>query len=212
MRFHLLLTLACSASLAACAGTRGAPVELAVEPAEEWRSVASAEDAALLEGLVGRWRSALAAAKAKGFTRRIAAAGALLDPEAGQPRAAPGPGPYRCTLTRIGPAARRTPAWSESREAFCFVGVGEDKKLTLTSELPGRRVGGYLFEQGQGDALVFLGAAIPRGRSVAPRYGDDGAEGAAGLFERIDELSYRLVLPEPGSGVHVIALTPAPRD
>ena len=212
MRFRLLLAFVAFAALAACATKRGAPAELAVAPVEEWRNVASAEDAALIEALVGRWRAALAAARAKGFTRRIAAAGALLDPEAGQPRAAPGPGPYRCTLTRIGPAARRTPAYSVSRAAFCFVGVGEENRLTLTSELPARRVGGYLFEQAQGNALVFLGAAIPRGRKTAPVYGAAGAAGAAGLFERVGELSYRLVLPESGGGVHVIALTPAPRE
>ena len=212
MRFRFLLAVLSALSLGGCAASRGAPVEVAVEPVEQWRSVATAEDAALLEGLVARWRAALAAAKGKGFARRIAAAGDVLDPEAGQPRAAPGPGPYRCTLYRIGPAARRTPAWSASREAFCFVGVGEDKQLTLTSELAGRRVGGYLWEQKDGDALVFLGAAIPRGGKTAPQYGEEGAAGAVGLFERVDELSYRLVLPEPQGGVHIIALTPAPRS
>jgi hypothetical protein len=214
MDFRLALLGAAAAFPAACATSPGrerASVEVALDPVEEWRSVATTADAAALDSLRPRWEAALTAARTKGFSRRIATAGELLDPGAALPRPAPGPGAYRCTLYRLGPAERRAPAFSASREAYCFVGVGtEEDRLSLTTELPGRRVGGHLWEQAAGRALVFLGAEIGKGLKVAPRYGDPGSIGAAGLVERVGDLSYRLVLPEPGGGVHIIAMTAAP--
>lgn len=198
--------------LGACGHSReaGAQPSVGLVEEEEWRSVASPGDAAALDRISARWRAALADAR-KRYRTRISQAGPLLDPEAGLPRATPGPGPYRCTLYRISPPARRRPAFATSREDFCFVGLGEEDRLTFTSELPARRVGGYLFEQEGAPALVFLGAAIGRDGEAAS-YGDDGADSEVGILERVGELSYRLVLPEPNGGVHVIAMTPAPRE
>ena len=208
---HLLIAIV-PALLGACGHTPGPaarPAVMLVEE-EEWRGVATAEDAETLERLSARWRDALGDARRR-YRTRISEAGPLLDPEAGLPRATPGPGPYRCTLYRISPPARRRPAFATSRSDFCFVGLGEEDRLTFTSELPARRVGGYLFEQKDAPALVFLGAKIGRD-GEAPSYGDEGAENEIGIFERVGELSYRLVLPEPNGGVHVIAMTPAPRE
>ena len=212
MALRHLLIAAIPMLLGACGHTSGAGAQPTVEAVaeEEWRSVASSGDAAALDRISARWRAALAAAR-KRYRTRISEAGPLLDPEAGLPRATPGPGPYRCTLYRISPPGRRRTAFAASGEDFCFVGLGEEDRLTFTSELPARRVGGYLFEQKGAPALVFLGAEIGRGGEAAS-YGEEGAKHAVGIFERVGDLSYRLVLPEPDGGVHLIAMTPAPRE
>lgn len=178
-----------------------------VEEAEPWRRIASARDSAALDALAAGWERALAASRAAGVTRRIAAEGVLLAPGAGLPRAAPAPGAYRCRYVRLG--ARK---WTASAQAYCYVGV-EAGQLSLATELRGLRLGGYLWELKSGDRLVFLGAATPAGGKTAPAYGDNPAGEWAGLVERIGDFRYRLVLPEPapGGGLTVVDLVAAPR-
>ena len=178
-----------------------------VEEAEPWRGVASARDAAAVEGVGARWTQALAASRGAGFVKRVSAEGVLLEPAAGLPRAAPAPGSYRCRSIRLG--ARR---WTASAQGFCYVGV-EDGQLSLATELKGLRLGGYLWELKGGARLVFLGAAVAAGSKSAAAYGDDPARDTAGLFERIGEFRYRLALPDgpPGAGLTVVELVAAPR-
>jgi hypothetical protein len=95
--------------------------------------------------------------------------------------------------------------WTVSRSGFCFVGV-EDDQLSLTSEIVGTRLGGYLWEVKDRPGLVFLGAATPaRGRS-APAYGDDPAGNRIGLVERIGEFRYRLVVPARDGDARLIVI------
>jgi hypothetical protein len=181
--------------------------KVVVEEAEAWRSVASARDTAALDGLSGRWQQALAAGRAANLSRRIAAEGPLLAPEARLARAAPAPGSYRCRYVR--PGGRK---WVSSAQGFCYVGV-EGGQLSLATELRGLRLGGYLWEQKGGERFVFLGGAVPAGGKTARAYGEDPARDTAGLVERIGEFRYRLILPEPspGSGLTVVELVAAPR-
>ncbi|HEX8621937.1 MAG TPA: DUF4893 domain-containing protein [Allosphingosinicella sp.] len=178
-----------------------------VEEAEPWRRVASPGDAAALDSLAAGWERALAAARAAGLARRVAAEGALLAPGAGLPRAAPPPGPYRCRYVRLG--ARK---WTASAQAYCYVGV-EAGQLSLATELRGLRLGGYLWEVKSADRLVFLGAAARAGSRTASAYGDNPAADARGLVERIGDFRYRLVLAEPDSAAElvVVDLVAAPR-
>lgn len=178
-----------------------------VEEAEPWRRIASPRDSAGLDSVAAAWDRGLAASRAAGLTRRIAAEGALLQPGAGLPRAAPTPGAYRCRYVRLG--ARR---WTASAQAFCYVGV-EAGQLSLATELRGLRLGGYLWELKNAERLVFLGAATPAGGKSAPAYGDDPASDSAGLVERIGDFRYRLVLPEPapGTGLTIVDMVAAPR-
>jgi hypothetical protein len=178
-----------------------------VEEAEPWRRIASARDSAALDALASGWDRALAAARAAGLARRVAAEGPLLVPGARLPRAAPTPGTYRCRYVRLG--VRK---WTASAQAYCYVGV-EAGQLSLATELRGLRLGGYLWEIKSHERLVFLGAAAPAGSKTAPAYGDDPAADSAGLVERIGDFRYRLVLPEraPGGGLVVVDLVAAPR-
>jgi hypothetical protein len=211
-RLRLVYCLVALAGAAACQTVP--PVKPAapgprvmLEEAEAWRSVASARDAAALDGLPERWRGALAAGRAANLSRRIAAEGALLAPEARLPRAAPAPGSYRCRYVR--PGGRK---WVSSAPGYCYVGV-QAGQLSLATELRGLRLGGYLWELKGGERLVFLGGAVPAGSRIAGGYGENPSRDTAGLVERIGEFRYRLTVPEssPGQGLTVVELVAAPR-
>lgn len=215
---RVLLSCAVAAGLSGCAGLaeprqqKAASVSVEVEEAESWRSTASPRDAGLIDAIDTIWGSALAALRGKGQARAIAARGALLEPGGALARAAPAPGPYRCRLVRIGATAPRARPISVSAESFCFVGV-EDAQLTLTSDIPSRRFGGYLWETRESHRLVFLGAGPASGRRTASAYGEDPGRDLAGRLERIGEFRYRLVLPVPGAEaqMQVLELSAAPR-
>ncbi|HEX8512320.1 MAG TPA: DUF4893 domain-containing protein [Allosphingosinicella sp.] len=211
-RLRLVYCLAALAGTSACqTASPGKPDEavprIVVEEAEAWRTIASERDSFALDGLPDRWRQALAAGRAANLSRRIAAEGDLLDPQARLARAAPAPGSYRCRYVR--PGGRR---WASSAQGFCYVGV-EGGQLTLATELRGLRFGGYLWEVKGGERLVFLGGAVPAGARTPPAYGEDASRDVAGLVERIGEFRYRLTLPEPspGTGLTVVELVAAPR-
>ncbi|HEX8062355.1 MAG TPA: DUF4893 domain-containing protein [Allosphingosinicella sp.] len=211
-RLRLVCCLAVLAGTAACqtlppktpAAARPAVV---VEEAEAWRNVASARDVAALDGLPERWRQALAAARAANLSRRIAAEGDLLVPDARLARAAPAPGSYRCRYVR--PGGRK---WVSSAQGYCYVGV-EAGQLSLATELRGLRLGGYLWELKGSERLVFLGGAVPAGAKTAAAYGETPSRDTAGLVERIGEFRYRLTMPEPspGTGLTIVELVAAPR-
>src|SRR3546814_11547608 len=55
-----------------------------------------------LEGLEAAWTDALAEARKAGYTKAVKAEGALLEPDAALPRAAPPPGPYQCRVIQLG--------------------------------------------------------------------------------------------------------------
>jgi hypothetical protein len=212
-RLRLVYGLTMLAASAACQTpppdkSAGAPPRIVVEEAEAWRSVASDRDALALDALPDRWSRALAAGRAANLSRRIAAEGDLLDPQARLVRAAPAPGSYRCRYIR--PGGRR---WVSSVQGFCYVGV-EEGQLTLATELRGLRFGGYLWELKGGERLVFLGGAIPNGARTPMAYGENPSRDAAGLVERIGEFRYRLTMPEPapGAGLTVVEMVAAPRE
>lgn len=211
-RLRHVYCLAVLAGTAACQSVppgESAPAapKVAVEEAEAWRSVASERDSAALDGLADRWRQALAAGRAANLSRRIAAEGELLTPEARLARAAPAPGSYRCRYVR--PGGRK---WVSSAPGFCYVGV-EEGQLTLATELRGLRFGGYLWDVKGGERLVFLGGPVPAGTRTPLAYGDNPSRDSAGLVERIGEFRYRLTMPEPspGAGLTIVEMIAAPR-
>ena len=209
-RLRLVCSLAALAAAAACQKVpppASAAPKVVVEEAEAWRGVASARDSAAIDGLAGRWSRALAASRAANMTRRIAAEGDLLDPQARLAWAAPAPGSYRCRYLR--PGGRR---WVSSAQGFCYIGV-EGGQLSLATELRGFRIAGYLWELKGGEQLVFLGGIVPAGAKTAAAYGENPSRDTVGLVERIGEFRYRLAVPEasPGTGLTIVEMVAAPR-
>jgi hypothetical protein len=183
-----------------------------VEEPEPWRATATDAGIAHINGLPTRWTQALADAKKRGASRTITTEGALLDPAAALPRAAPGPGPYRCRLFRVAAPGARVRGIAPVRSGFCFVGV-EGDQLSLTSEITGHRLGGYLYDSKTSSALIFLGTSAPARGRIALGYGEDPAKDLAGRFERVDEFRYRLVLPAATPPeVQILELIPSPRS
>jgi hypothetical protein len=128
----------------------------------------------------------------------------LLDADTALAAATPAPGAYRCRIVRL-PATASAPAparraRSPVRPAFCFVGA-DGGRLALTLETPARRLGGFLWPTADPRRLVFLGAGFAPPARTAPPYSATPGANTAGLFERIGDFRYRLVVrgPAPGS-------------
>jgi hypothetical protein len=199
----MLLLLAGSASvLAGCAAMTQPPKarpKVTVEAGEKWRNAATIRDEQILNQLRATWADALVQARKAGFVRAAAREGPLLDPAAALPRPAPSPGAYSCRLVTIGASRPGAKAFVAGRNFFCFVGV-EQGQLSFTADLAPLRVGGYLWEQEGAAQLTFLGSSA-RGKGVTlPPYGKIVENGVPGVFERIGEFRYRLVLASPVLG------------
>ena len=217
MRWSASLLFLLGLPLAACqTPARDAPPpskgSVVVEEVEAWRQSVTPAGLAALDALDGRWAAALADARRRGATRTIAAEAPLLDPQAALPRAAPAPGAYRCRLLRVAAPGARIRGLSVSRSAFCFVGVKDDQ-LSLTTEIAGNRLAGYLEEMKSSRALVFLGATAGTRGVPAVGYGEDPVRDRVGRFERVGEFRYRLIVPAPAAPeLMVFELVAAPAD
>ncbi|WP_167737431.1 DUF4893 domain-containing protein [Sphingomonas parva] len=205
----LLLPALAACQTAAPQSPAGRP-SVQIEETEEWRSAATVADAALLDGLPAAWTQALTETRRR-YRRAVAVEGALLEPDSGLSRAAPTPGPYRCRAVRIGARVATARPWSTTRSGFCYVGI-EGDQLSLTSEIPGLRFGGYLWDDRETRRLVFLGAATAARARTAGAYGEDTAADRIGIFERIGDYRFRLVLParEGEARLAVVELLAAP--
>jgi hypothetical protein len=184
-------------------------VSVQVEQPAEWVRAAAPEDVQKIERLPMAWSEALAEARRGGFSRQIRAEGALLEPGAGLPRAAPPPGSYNCRLIRLGSLNSRDRAFVSHKPFFCFVGVNDDQ-LSITKQTGSLRPGGYLWDTESTKRLIFLGS-VALGNEEGPlAYGEDKARNMAGVFERYGNLRYRLLVPWPGreSKLDVFELIP----
>ncbi|QPQ54872.1 DUF4893 domain-containing protein [Allosphingosinicella flava] len=201
--------------LGACqtpAPPKAATVMIEVPDEDRWTRVATASDTAKIESVAAAWSDALKLARSKGFGRAIANEGSLLDPGATLPRPAPTPGFYQCRILRFGAPGTKQRAFTAYKSFYCYVGVNEDR-LALTKDTGSERPGGYLWDdEGSKTRLIFLGA-VALGPEKAPLpYGENAARDIAGLFERVEDFRFRLVMPapRPESRLDVMELVPAP--
>ena len=212
IRCRRALPLAAASLLALAACQSRAPVvqvELVAPPkrSKGWRDVATATDAARLDGLGTLWSQALQSATRSGFTRQIKAAGPLLDSAAGLPRAMLPPGSYKCRTIRLG-GPRGKAAFSAFKPFFCHV-EDEGDLISLTKQTGAERPGGYLWEDGRA-RMVFLGATAVGSEKVPPAYAANPARDAVGVLERIGPFHWRLTMPrQRGAQLDVIELVPA---
>lgn len=186
-----------------------ADIEVVQQP--RWLSVASVQDYARIDRLPQAWSEALSHARRAGQSRRIAAEGPLLDPDAGQPWPAPSPGAYRCRMVRLDSEASRAASMTVFPDHFCHVGY-DGEMLFVTKRTGDVRPNGFLWEDNEPRRLIFLGSLIEAGEETPPAYGQNPERDIAGVFERIGPLRYRLVMPhfDAGAKLDVLELTPAP--
>lgn len=208
-RFGIGFAGALLAMLSGCATPRADASEAGVaapggvmlleEP--EWRSVASPDDAALIDTLDDLWTEALAPVRGR-WARARDAEGALLDPAAAQGFPAPSPGHYRCRVVRLSPLGRVTVfrPWS------CHIG-SDRELLSFTKEGGSDRPAGWIWKDSD-TRLVFLGAMVEGGET--PAYGEAGGRSLIGAVERVAEFRWRVVLPPQGGedSLDVIELVP----
>jgi hypothetical protein len=185
-------------------------VTVAVDEEAEWEKVATDEDQGKIARLGAAWAEALADARKAGFSSQLKAEGDLLDPAAALPRAAPPPGSYKCRLVKLG-AAGGSKAFVAYKPFFCFVGVNGEQ-LSITKQTGSRRPGGYLFDTGKTNRLIFLGSEALGTEETPAAYGEDPTRSMAGVFERYGDFRYRLVVPWPRreSKLDVFELIPIP--
>jgi hypothetical protein len=191
--------LALLLALAGCQTPQRGGVTVSVEepepPRRQWSDVARADDIARLDRLAAAWEEGLGDARRAGFARAIAAEGALLDPAAALPRAAPPPGSYRCRVIKMGRARPRGRAFIAYNPFFCHVGA-EGELLSITKQTGTQRPGGYLWPDGDA-RLIFIGSMALGNEDVPLPYGEDPRRDMIGAFERVDAFRWRLVIPWP---------------
>ncbi len=204
----LVLLAACETAPKTAVGTR-ASVEVA-PPAKSdtWRKLATAADQERLSRLDSAWQQALTEA-GKTNSGDIRKEGVLLKPAAALARPAPTPGSYNCRLIKLGKATPKTRSYESFKPFFCYVEV-EGDLLTIVKQTGSQRPAGRLWEDDDGDRLIFLGTLALGNEDQPLAYGDDPKRDMAGVLQRIGPFRWRLVIPWPQSTskLDVFELTP----
>jgi hypothetical protein len=165
-----------------------------------------------LKGVHAAWAEALAEANRGGFKQAIRAEGKLLDPTVALPSPAPAPGNYKCRLIQIGGAARGHRPFALSKPEFCFIGVDDDGQLWMDKQTGVQQKSGSLFMDENPRRMIFTGQRKAVGKLRRPSSGIAAVVEAAGVFERIGPMRYRLTIPRPQGKykLELLELTPAP--
>lgn len=171
----------------------------------DWRAAITAHDRVRLRGWRAAWTDALARAQASGAGARIAAEGALLDPDAALDRPAPPDGDYRCRTIKLGAQNPAGLDYVTYPAATCRIRDGRFKKIDGS-----QRPIGALFASDD-NRLLFLGSLALGDEPRALDYGHDADRDMIGVIERIGPRRWRLVLPYPRreSLIEIYELVPA---
>ena len=190
--------------LAAC----GAAARAADVAPLGWRRVATAEDRERIRTWRETWMKALAKASPT-HAAEIAAAGAILQPDAALLDPTPPSGDYQCRVYKVGAKAEGNRDFTAAAPVACRVTANELDQLRFTVLDGAQRPNGTLYPD-SGRRLVFLGSMILSDERKSMRYGTDTERSIAGTVERIAPDRWRLVLPRPRweSMLEVIELAP----
>ena len=185
--------------LTACATTRPPSPAETIETtpvAPVWEAVITPADHDRLRRLPEAWSTALAQARRAGHDADLAALGALADPGAALPHAAPPLGRYRCRTIKLGAQGDLLDYIAYSWFT-CEITAGEDGVLRLDKMSGSQRQQGTLYPETD-RRLVFLGAlALGSTESAAPAYSIDRERDVVGVLERVGPERWRLVQPWP---------------
>jgi hypothetical protein len=183
-----------------------------VEEAPKWENSITMADRERLKGVQAAWAEALTEANRGGFKQAVRAEGKLLDPAAALPSPAPAPGNYKCRLIQIGGASRGHRPFSVSKSDFCFVGVEDNGQLWMDKQTGVQQKTGSLFMDENPKRMIFTGQRKAVGKLRRLSSGSPAVVEAAGIFERIGPMRYRLTVPRPEGKykLELLELTPAP--
>lgn len=175
------------------------------QPPPTWQSIASTDDEKRLHLWRVAWLDGLRLAEAADAGVAITAAGAVLDPDSALPDAAPTDGVYRCRVYKLGGPTLASPGFKILPMRPCELAGGHFAMLS-----GGQRPAGRLWPY-EKSRLVFLGAVTLGDESGSLDYGRDNVRNMIGLFERVGEQRWRIVLPRPRweSQIDVIEIVPA---
>lgn len=160
-----------------------------------WQSLATDADRARLRGWRAAWVPALARAGASA-RGRVAAEGALLQPDRALPGAVPPPGQYRCRIIKLGAQSAGLPEYTAYPAFRCRIAAGEGGTLSF-AKLDGSQRPIGTFYPHDGDRMIFLGTMLLGDERRAITYGRDADRDMAGAVERIGPKRWRLLLPSP---------------
>ena len=214
---RLPIALCAALLLTACGGHENRPERLDHPPSigggprhpagDVWRQLATEHDRDRMRHV----RDALVAGLARAQVADpagVAAAGALLQPDAGLENAALAPGRYRCRLYKMGANGAAARDFTVYPTGECQVQM--QGSVLVFAALDGvQRPVGTLFGDSHSRG-VFLGTLLLRDESVPLTYGIDAARDIAGAVERVGERRWRIVMPYPAfqSVVDVMEITP----
>jgi hypothetical protein len=207
MRALLLLALL---PLAGCALVKPPGPQAVLPHADEpWRALATEDDHQRLRDWRDSFVAGLDAAKKAGGGGDVAREGALLDPDAALPEAAPPAGGYRCRVLKVGRQDSQPPGVVAYPAVPCRIGA-EARTMTFQMLAGPQRPVGRLFTE-TNRRMVFLGTLQVGDERGTLRYGDDEQRDAAGFLERIGDRRWRLLFPRPHfeSDLDVVELVPA---
>ena len=173
-----------------------------------WREIATPADRDRIAKWRSGWTTALAKARASGSGGKIAAQGALMQPDSALPDPSPPPGDYRCRVTKLGAQGKGGLDYVAYPGFTCRISM--EKDLLSFAKLDGsQRPVGLLFPNDDA-RMIFLGTIMLGDESRPLDYGRDAERDMAGAFERIGPKRWRLVLPWPQweSTLDVIELVP----
>ena len=184
------------------------PSTAVVQPATNWRAVATEQDRDRLRDWRTSFTSALAAARASGHSAEIAKEGALLDPDSAIGGPIPN-GSYRCRVIKVGAKSQGMLDYVAYPYFRCE--VRQKGAVQSFAKLNGsQRQVGIVFPNDQ-LRQVFLGTLMLGDEGRAMEYGVDPGRDVAGFIERLGPQRWRLVMPYPNfeSQIDVMELVPA---
>ena len=192
----LLLLSACAAPPPPFAGepyapSRPDPSPTGERPAQAWERLIKPADRQRILGADEAWASALASARRAGHADRLQALGPLAVERAAQ-LATPPEGDFRCRTIKLGAAGPGLLDYVAYDWFRCRI-VRESDGYALTKLTGSQRQVGRLYPDPT-RGWVFVGVLAIAGDPV-PAYGQDPEQDAVGLFQKIGDQHWRLVLP-----------------
>jgi len=193
----LCLAAGCAGGGAAApvAGAGGMPSLPRIAPGG-WQAVVTDADRARLRGWREAWVNALARANASPARGKVAAEGALLQPDRALPGVTPPAGSYRCRIVKLGAQSAGLPVYTAYPAFRCRIVAGAGGTLAFTKLDGSQRPVGTLYRHDD-ERMIFLGTMMLGDERRAIAYGRDVDRDMAGAVERIGPKRWRLLLPSP---------------